>query len=517
MTPARQSMLHLWKRLWKRLPAASLWAFAILALLTVCPSALEAAKIGDLVETRWWEQAVRFWTLEDRSVRNAFFGSIFLGISCGVLGSFIVVRKLALVGDTLSHAVLPGVALGFLWAGGKDPIVIFIGATVAGLVGTVLVSLIKGTTHIKEDSALGMVLAGFYAVGICLFTMIQRMPLGSKSGIDKFLFGQAAALSKADVQLMGAVCILAVVLVVFAYKELLSTSFDSAFARTVGIPVRFFHHLLMLVLAFSVVVALQAAGVVLVSALLIIPAATAYLLTDRMHWMLVLAAAFGCLSGVAGSFFSFLGNDLPTGPFMVLGASSVFATAFLFAPRYGLLPRRLRRLSRARSIQLENTLKAAYQVREASLFKEEGIPLRVLAERRNAPLEQVHKEADALVRRGLAGYNPAKPSGSPHLTGDREILLTPEGWQRACEIVRNHRLWELYLTDAAHYDADHVHEDAEQIEHILGDDIVRQLERRLNNPARDPHGKMIPSQEDIDAFRPHERPVDSAVGYRQPS
>jgi manganese/zinc/iron transport system permease protein len=288
---------------------------AVAAAFLVVTSAAEAAKVSDITTTNLGEQAVRFFTFQDPSLRYALIGSILLGITCGLLGSFIVVRKMALVGDALSHAVLPGVALGFLWGQTKDPVAIFVGATVAGLLGTTVVSLIKQTTRLKEDAALGLVLASFFAVGICLVTMIQRLPTGNKSGIDKFLFGQAAAISAGDVRLIAIVALLAVILITLFYKECLVTSFDAEFARAAGFPTQWIHHGIMLLLAFAIVVALQAVGVVLVSAMLITPAAAAYLLTDRMHRMLLLAAAFGMMAGVLGAFLSFLGNNLPTGPF----------------------------------------------------------------------------------------------------------------------------------------------------------------------------------------------------------
>src|SRR5688572_14557061 len=167
---------------------------AILIISVLLAPAAHAARIGDITQTSILDQAIRFFTFQDPAVRSALMGSILLGISCGLLGSFIVVRKMALMGDALSHAVLPGVAVGFLWTMSKNPIAIFVGATVAGLLGTVVVGAIKQTTRLKEDTSLGLVLAAFFAVGICLLTMIQHMPLGNQSGIDKFLFGQAAAI-----------------------------------------------------------------------------------------------------------------------------------------------------------------------------------------------------------------------------------------------------------------------------------------------------------------------------------
>lgn len=455
-----------------------LGALLLLGMANACP----AAQIGELVQTSAWEQALRFFSFRDPSLRFALAGSLLLGVCCGLLGSFLVVRKMALVGDALSHAVLPGVALGFLWNMSKDPVAIFVGATVAGLLGTTLVTWITRSTRLKEDAALGMVLATFFAVGICLVTMIQALPTGHKSGIDKFLFGQAAALGADDVKLLAGVSVFSLAAITLLYRPLLVTSFDPAFARAIGLPTRLLHELLMLLLAFSVVVALQAVGVVLVSAMLITPAATAYLLTDRMHRMLILASLFGLLSAATGAFLSFLGNNLPTGPFMVLGASTLFLIAFFCAPKHGVLPRWWRHLSRSKRIQRENMLGAIYRALEDKGFAAEGVGLDSLGTRRREPLTVVRHQLADLERNELVTL----------AAGGDEVFFTPAGRQRAVEVVRNHRLWELYLTNAADYAVDHVHDDAEKIEHVLGEEIVRQLERRLAFPSVDPHGKRIP-------------------------
>jgi ABC-type Mn2+/Zn2+ transport system permease subunit/Mn-dependent DtxR family transcriptional regulator len=461
----------------------------LVVLLFLCVSIVPASadQIGDMSSTSIATQAWRFFTLQDPTVRYALAGSILLGITCGLLGSFIVVRKMALVGDALSHAVLPGVAIGFLWDMTKDPVAIFIGATAAGLLGTIVVSLLKQTTRLKEDTALGLVLGTFFAVGICLLTMIQRLPSGNKSGIDKFLFGQAAAISASDIRLMAVIAVIAIAAVVIFYKEFLVTSFDVEFARASGLPTQLIHYGLMLLVAFAVVIALQAVGVVLVSAMLITPAAAAYLLTDRMSRMLWLAAIFGVLSGAVGTFCSFLGPGLPTGPFIVLGATTVFVMAFLFGPRHGVVVRWFKQRSHSKRVQRENTLKAIYQVLEHRSFVGEGVSLRELAERRRETVEDAQVQAAALRQYDLATL---------HEEGNL-IFLTPAGWQSACSIVRNHRLWELYLTNAAHIAADHVHEDAEKIEHVLGEEVVREIERGLQYAKSDPHGRPIPSLADV--------------------
>ncbi|HOB33789.1 MAG TPA: metal ABC transporter permease [Verrucomicrobiota bacterium] len=478
-------------------------ALFILVLLCLATCTAMAARIGDVSDINVREQAVRFFTLQDPGVRYALAGSLLLGLTCGLLGSFIVVRKMALMGDTLSHAVLPGVAVGFLWTLSKDPLRIFIGATCAALMGAALVGFLKRSTRLKEDTALGMVLATFFAVGVCLLTMIQQMPTADKGGLDKFLFGQAAAISAADLRLMGAITAIAIAAVVIFYKELLVTSFDADFAQLSGLPARVFHYGLILLVASAVVIALQAVGVVLVSAMLITPAAAAYLLTDRLHRMLILAAIFGMLAGAAGAFLSFLGPALPTGPLIVLGATAIFVAAFLFGPRQGLVVRWAKQRSRVRRVQRENTLKAIYHVLEKRNFHGEGVSLRELAERRRETVEEARTQTRALHRHGLVTL---------HEDGNM-VFLTPAGWQLACSIVRIHRLWGLYLTNAADIAADHVHDDAENIEHVLGEEVVREIERRLQYAERDPHGRPIPSLADVErGAAPRYRP-DESVGY----
>jgi ABC-type Mn2+/Zn2+ transport system permease subunit/Mn-dependent DtxR family transcriptional regulator len=470
-----------------------LFTLALLAL----PILAHAAKIGDISETSWTEQAIDFFSFQQPIIRTALIGTLLIGFCCGILGSFLVVRKLSLLGDTLSHAVLPGVAMGFLWNASKDPWAIFVGATAAGILGVALVGWIKQTTHLKEDSAMGMVLAGFYGVGICMTTVIQNLAMGNKSGLDKFFFGQAAALSSGDIRLLGIISLITVVVILLFYKEFLVISFDIGFAQALGMPVKILHYALMALLTFAVVVSLQAVGVVLVSALLITPAAAAFLLTDRMHWMLVLAAVFGMLSGAIGAFVSYLSNNLPTGPFIVLGATSIFLLALLFGPRHGLLPKILRRRKQRKRIALENTLKAVFHLNENSQFTKRAFEAGKLATERNASLHETEAEIRNLVKAGMALR--LDTANGTKMSGKAQFELTKPGWYRACEIVRNHRLWELYLTNAAQYQTDHVHDDAEDTEHHLGEDIVLRIEARLKNPIRDPHGKLIPNR---DAIKP---------------
>ena len=334
---------------------------------------MDAAQVND--EVNLISKTVRFFSFSDYSVQVVVMGVIFMGVGCGLMGGFVVTRKLSLFGDTLSHAVLPGIAVGFLWSQSKNSISIIVGAMIAGFLGVFLISLLKKTTKVGLDSALGLVLSGFYAVGICLLTRIQKMEFGNQSGIDRYLFGQITGLSTQDVWAMGISCILIILITTIFYKELLVTGFDHGFARSIGLPVDLLQYFLWMLLAFSVITSLQVVGVILVSALLIIPAATASIITQKMKTLLLYSALLGMVAGIIGSYLSFLGSRLPTGPLIVLTSTLLFILALFFHPENGLLFKWLRLRGKERKIALENTLKAVYQELEWNNFSQDTVRL----------------------------------------------------------------------------------------------------------------------------------------------
>jgi manganese/zinc/iron transport system permease protein len=214
-----------------------------------------------------------------------------------------------------------------------------------------------------------------------------------------------------------------------------------------------------------------------------------------MHWMLILAAGFGMLSGVLGAFISYLSNNLPTGPLIVLGATLIFVLALFFGPRHGFLTKTLRRKRQRQRIALENTLKSVFYLCENSDFERREFVVAELAVERNSNLPTTEREVRNLVKADMAEW--IVDSNTPSMSSQARFRLSKEGWYRACEIVRNHRLWELYLTNAASYESDHVHDDAEEIEHLIGEGIVKRLEDRLENPIHDPHGRLIPRRDQV--------------------
>lgn len=293
----------------------------------------------------------------DYTLQIVVLGTMVLGIVAGALGSFAVLRQQSLLGDAIAHATLPGVCLAFLLTESKAPLVLLIGAGLAGWAGTVVLMAVTNATRVKKDAALGMVLSVFFGFGLVLLTMIQRMPSAQKAGLNKFLFGNAATLLKDDVfTMIGLGLAVLMVLAVF-WKEFKLLVFDYDFAKSVGLPVRFLDILLTTLIVAAIVIGLQTVGVVLMSAMLVAPAAAARQWTDRLGVMVFLAASFGAIAGVAGAVTSSLVTHLPTGPVIVIYVSLIVLGSLLFAPNRGLAWDMLRTYRNRREIRLTTMLK----------------------------------------------------------------------------------------------------------------------------------------------------------------
>lgn len=422
-----------------------------------------------------------FLLLRDLNTRTVVLGAILLGIGSAAIGCFAFLRKRSLVGDAVAHSVLPGVAIAFLVVGSKDPVALMIGAVIAGWFSMVAMDFIVRNSRIREDAAIGLALSVFFGLGVLLLTHIQHSGAANQSGLDRFLFGQAASLVTQDVIVFGAVSLLLVAAVIAAFKELKIVSFDPDYARALGYPVRFLELLMTTLLVLAVVVGIQAVGVVLMAAMLITPAAAARYWTNRLPVMILLAVLVGILSGYAGAFISYLNPRMPTGPWIVVVASTLFFLSLIFAPERGALSRYLRRRRNRRDTLGENILKTLHRMGEADgdLFRPRTIE--AVREYRSIPPRILHRGL-----RRLAGQ------GYVTSAGNAAWRLTTEGANRGARITRLHRLWEVYLTEYVQIAADHVHDDAESIEHVLTPELEDQLEKLLNRPENDPHRKAIP-------------------------
>jgi manganese/zinc/iron transport system permease protein len=283
----------------------------------------------------WIDSLTMLFT--DYTLRTIMLGMTVLGVASGVLGSFAMLRRQSLLGDAISHAALPGVVLAFLLTRSKAPLALVIGAAISGWLATLVMSAIIRHSRIKEDSALGLVLSVFFGLGLMLLTFTQRLPDARQAGLDHFLFGQAAAMLEEDILVMAGLGGLAVLVVALFWKEFKLLSFDPAFGASLGLPVRFFDGLLATLLTIAIVIGLQSVGVVLMSAMIVAPAAAARQWTDRFGRMVALSAFFGALAGISGAWISSLSHGLSTGPTVVLCASAIVLFSLLFAPKRGVV------------------------------------------------------------------------------------------------------------------------------------------------------------------------------------
>ena len=411
-------------------------------------------------------------------------GTSLLGIVAGVVGTFAVLRRRALVGDLISHAALPGLCLAFLIMGGRHFGGMLAGAFVTGLAGVALIAFICRWTRTKEDAAIGIVLSTFFGAGIVLKSMIQRITTGgSPAGLDSYIYGQAALLRRGDVWAIAAVSAAGILIVLLLYKEFKVFSFDPEFAQAQGWPTVRLDLLMMGTLALVTAVGLPAVGVVLMAAMLITPAAAARFWTDRLSRTLILSGAFGGTAGLAGSLISagvferWFGFDpfafgynqrgLPAGPVIVLCGTAVFLFSMLFAPRRGIVGRLFAHLRLRAKTARENLLRTLYELNEPQLPGRAEIPIGSLLMERSWSRATVRNLLRLASRFGWVETNRGY------------VRLTETGLARAAEITRRHRLWELYLIQGANVAADHVDRDADNLEHLLGPQLMDRLEADL--------------------------------------
>lgn len=300
-----------------------------------------------------------FWT--DYTVRTITLGTAVLGALSGMLGSFAVLRKESLLGDAISHAALPGIAIAFLITGTKDMGILLLGAIVSGLTGAFLIRKIVTRTHLKTDTALGLILSVFFGFGMLLLTYIQKIPDSNQAGLDSYLFGQAATLVEDDVKLMSLITAISFFVLILFWKEFKILLFDPEYSHTIGIHTRFIDSLITFFIVIAIVIGLQTVGVVLMSALLLAPAAAARQWTNRLIGMVFLSGIFGAFSGVIGTAISATENNIPTGPVIVLIAGIFVLFSFLFSPR-GFIVKQLNYYKNRKKLKRIKTLQLMYDI-----------------------------------------------------------------------------------------------------------------------------------------------------------
>ena len=429
----------------------------------------------------YWELTLRFISLADANVRNVVFGSILLGSAGGAMGSFALLQKKALMGDALAHAALPGVCLAFMVVGSKDAFALLIGATITAWLGSGVINYIVRRSRLKLDTALALTLSVFFGIGVALLTIIQRSGAGNQSGLDKFIFGQAASILEDDLIVLAVVTSIIFIVLALLFKEFKLITFDASFAGSLGRPLGRMQFIMTTLLVFAVIIGLQAVGVVLMAAMLVMPPAAARQWTNSLSSMVILSAFFGAIAGVVGSYVSFLAPRFPTGPWIVVMAGIIFLMSLALAPERGLLAQLIRRISARRKIILDHLLKAFYAINaETPGASQLAYPLATMSERSRLSVKDSARGLKALMSQGMVSRTAAG------------WALTASGAESAERVVRRHRLWEVYLRSYLGLAPDHLHRDADELEHLITPEMEESLQLELNRPEYDPHKKAIP-------------------------
>ncbi|MEX1001100.1 MAG: iron chelate uptake ABC transporter family permease subunit [Crocinitomicaceae bacterium] len=412
---------------------------------------------------------IDFITFKDPNVIYVVVGMFFINSSSALMGTFALLRKRSLIGDAVAHSLLPGLCLGFMVSGEKNISYLMMGAFFTGWLSTFAVDIIVNRSKIKQDAAIGIVLSTFFAVGVVLLTHIQNDPGGQHAGLNNFLFGQAAAINRSEVAVLGIVLLMISGAIIVFYRSFLVVSFNPDFAKSIGLPVRWIEFLMTSLTVLAIASGIQALGVILMAALIITPAAAARFWTHHLVKMLLLAVMFSVLSGTIGAYISYAKAGMPTGPWVVVILSFLMGISILMAPKKGILARLQQARRNRQKILHENILKAIFQFHETKGHKKLAQQLSV-----NEVLSIRNFDTSDL-QRGLR-----RLKQKDYVIEDQGAYqLTEKGKTESKRIVRLHRLWEQYLLKRTSIESDHVHSGAEAIEHIITPDLEKELEKEL--------------------------------------
>jgi manganese/zinc/iron transport system permease protein len=409
--------------------------------------------------------------------------AMMVNVACGLIGCYLVLRRMSLMGDAISHAVLPGLVLAFLFTGSLNIAGMLIGAFAIGLLTTFLTQALHRHGGVPADASMGVVFTSLFALGVVL---LRRYAGNVDLDPDCVLQGQLAVLP--EFQLFGryipraaisiaVVLVLDIAFIVLLWKELKISSFDPALANTMGLRANLVHYLLMAMVAGTTVASFEAVGSILVIAMLIIPGATAHLLTDRLGRMMWIAAGVALLSAYLGFVGASRFIDIEPAGLMAAAGGGLFLLAVLFSPRYGIVSTLVRNLQTSVRIVREDILAMLYRLEELKVARRMGPREVVLA-------------VGGTPAAALALWSLFRQRGVTRSEGG--LALTPEGRDQATHLVRSHRLWEAYLVEHLGLPLDHVHAPAERMEHYIGPGLQKEIAKRLGDDRTDPHGREIP-------------------------
>lgn len=423
----------------------------------------------------------------DPVLRAPTIGSMLMCLAASLVGVIVFVRKRSLLGEALSHAAYPGVTGAIVCAGLFSfheglPFLILLGAGISSLAGFFLIDFLESRLRVSDDASLCFVLAFFFGIGITIASYAQNTYTTLFRQIQTYLYGQAATMTDMHIVAYGALAFLVIGSIILFYKEILVLSFDRSFAEASGMASKFIRVLFVFLVVAAVVIGIRSVGVILMSAMLIAPAAAARQFTNRLSRMFLLSALFGLFSGFFGTYLSVIFPGMPTGPMIVLVAGSIALYALLFAPERGLLIRYWRAM-RFRTLQMqENLLKLLWRV---SCQGEKVLNFEAIAKGQACSAWRIRVLLIRLCVRGWLNKN-----GSNY-------QLTDAGVKHGGRIIRLHRLWEVYLVNALGLGVERVHKSAEEMEHILTPELEHKLTELLDDPKQDPHHQPIPAREEV--------------------
>lgn len=408
--------------------------------------------------------------MSEPNVRYVALAILLLGGVSGAVGTFNFLRKKTLVGETVAHSMLPGILIAFILSGVKDPFILIVGAAISGWLSILLVDYITRNSKIKGDSALAIVLSSFFGLGIVILTVIQRKLPREQSGLDHYIFGNAAAMSPNDSIVFGIVCIVVLLVVGWNYFSLKTMVFNKDYAQSVGMNTRWIETLISFITILSISVGVKAVGIVMMSAMLIIPPTAARFWTDKLGRMLLIGGAFGALSGWLGAFVSYSYNNMPTGPWAIVIISLIAFFSMLFAPKKGVVFLRWNKLLLKRRMNEENLLKAAVQLEirgKGKLFNRRSISRRQVFDVRlwNRTIKRLRRKG--MVKKVHTGFT-----------------LSTEGRAIGAEIDRRHKIWEVYLQRRMQMSIHLVHDEADTMEHFLTPEIEAEILKELGLCSR---------------------------------
>ena len=422
-----------------------------------------------------------FWTIAVGVACNA---------CCAILGCYLVLRRMSLLGDAVSHSILAGIAGAFLLTGSIGAVPMFVGALLVGLLTAFLTQSLATFGKIPEDSSMGVVFTSLFAIGVIIISLPSLRHAHLDDCVLVGLLDTTALVTSTfggrvyPTALLTLVPMLTVILlfVTVFWKELKIASFDPELATSMGINAVLIHYLLMGMVAATTVASLKAVGAILVIAMLIVPPATAHLFTDRLWLMMLLAVMFGATAAIFGCLWARWANSNAAG-LMAVSAGLQFLVAVFLAPRYGLISKAYHNLRLSLRIVSEDVIAMLYRREERAATDAIGA----------TPTECIKAAGGGLL--GRLAVPRLRRKGSLMQNADGTLSLTDTGRRAGESLVRSHRLWELYLDEHFDLPPDHLHEPAERIEHFIGPELQSELADALDRPAKDPHGREIPGSE----------------------